>query len=89
METDFCFFHESNTFICWGTLTILSAQCIVGSSAMMSTVPASFTSGKYITLEAESWFGIFLWAYPSTLKKINRKIIINYMAHIKIIFWQH
>ena len=24
----------------------------------------------------------FLWAYPSTLKKINRKIIIKYMAHI-------
>ena len=24
----------------------------------------------------------FLWAYPSTLKKFNRKIIINYMAHI-------
>ena len=24
----------------------------------------------------------FLWAYPSTLKKINRNIIIKYMAHI-------
>ena len=23
-----------------------------------------------------------LWAYPSTLKKINRKIVIKYMAHI-------
>ena len=31
----------------------------------------------------------FLWAYPSTLKKINRKIIIKYMAHIQIIFWPH
>ena len=24
----------------------------------------------------------FLWPYPSTLKKINRNIIIKYMAHI-------
>ena len=24
----------------------------------------------------------FLWVYPSTLKKINRKILIKYMAHI-------
>ena len=28
----------------------------------------------------------FLWAYPSALKKINRKIIIKYMAHILITF---
>ena len=31
----------------------------------------------------------FLWAYPSTLKKINRKIIIKYTAHIQTIFWPH
>ena len=33
LKTDFCFIHETNTFILRGPLTILSAQCIVGSSA--------------------------------------------------------
>ena len=32
---------------------------------------------------------VFLWAFLSNLKKINRKIIIKYVVHVDLFYWTH
>ena len=65
LKIDFCFIHETNTFIIRGPVSILSAQCIVGSSANVN-IPTSFTPGKFVKLEADSLFIILKQRCPQT-----------------------